>query len=325
MGEPVVIEPYREAWPAAFEQERTRLAAAFAPVDVSIEHIGSTAVPGLGAKPIVDILVGAGSLPAIESRIPALQAMGYRYFPEHEAALPMRRYLDRDGFHVHAVEQGSAFWNDHLAFRDALRADARLRDEYHLLKRRLAAKFGADRAGYTDAKAAYIRTLVDRDKPQPKPVLRAIVPADQDLLWDLLHVALWDPPPAAMRPREVLDNPGASIYAANWGQPGDVGVIGDIDGEPIGACWMRLIRGGAGLGYIDDETPQLGIALFGPWQHKGHGKVLMLGALEAARRHGYREVSLTVHPENPARHLYERCGFTERAERRSYRLMVCEL
>jgi hypothetical protein len=70
---------------------------------------------------------------------------------------------------------------------------------------------------------------------------RALEAADQSRLWHWLHLALWDPPPAPLRPREVLDNPGVAIYAEGWGREGDVGVVGEVDGKPIGACWMRLI------------------------------------------------------------------------------------
>ena len=165
--------------------------------------------------------------------------------------------------------------------------------------------------------------------------VRPLAAPDQATLWDLLHVALWDPPPgpqgvergaAGLRPREVLDHPGVRIYAEDWGaRPGDVGVIGEIDGSVVGACWMRLVTGGAGMGYVDDETPQLGIALFAPFQRKGHGERLMRAALDAARAHGYRQVALTVHPQNPAIALYERCGFVKREIRNTYHLMVKSL
>jgi ribosomal protein S18 acetylase RimI-like enzyme len=104
-----------------------------------------------------------------------------------------------------------------------------------------------------------------------------------------------------------------------------VGVIGEVEGEIAGACWMRLVKGGVGLGYVDDETPQLGIALFPKFQRQGHGEALMRAALDAARRHGFRQVSLTVHPENPAIRLYERCGFVKRDIRNTYHLMVAPL
>jgi len=157
-------------------------------------------------------------------------------------------------------------------------------------------------------------------------MVRPLVASDQRLLWDLLHVALWDPPPAPLRPREILDNPQVSIYAADWGRAGDVGVLGETaDGRPMGACWMRLIRHGVGLAYVDDQTPQLGIALFSEFQRRGHGEGLMRAALDAAGAYGYRKVSLTVHPRNPAIALYERCGFRRIDDRNTYHLMVARL
>jgi ribosomal protein S18 acetylase RimI-like enzyme len=163
------------------------------------------------------------------------------------------------------------------------------------------------------------------DRNERRMDVRPLDAGDQEVLWDLLHVALWDPPPAGLRPREILQHPGVRIYAEDWGRPGDVGVIGLIDATIAGACWMRLVKGGQGLGYVDDETPQLGIALFPAFQHRGHGERLMRAALEAARAHGYRQVSLTVHPQNPAIRLYERCGFVKREVRNTYHLMVADL
>lgn len=157
-------------------------------------------------------------------------------------------------------------------------------------------------------------------------IRRPLAATDQRLLWDLLHISLWDPPPAPLRPRELLDHPAVRIYAENWGRAGDVGVLGvHADGRPIGSAWMRLIRHGEGLAYVDDETPQLGIAVFPEFQRQGHGEVLMRAALDAARAHGYDQVSLTVHPQNPAIALYERCGFRQLEDRRTYRLMVNRL
>ena len=158
-------------------------------------------------------------------------------------------------------------------------------------------------------------------------VVRPVEPRDQAVLWDLLHVALWDPPPAGLRPREVLDHPGVRIYAEGWGRPGDVGDLGEEseNGEVVGACWMRLVSGGQGLGYVDDDTPQLGIAVFPAFHRRGHGEKLMRSALAAAKAHGYRQVSLTVHPGNPAIVLYERCGFRKVELRKTYHLMIREL
>jgi ribosomal protein S18 acetylase RimI-like enzyme len=154
---------------------------------------------------------------------------------------------------------------------------------------------------------------------------RPLVPADQDRLWHWLHVALWDPPPAPLRPVEVLQSEGARIYAEDWGRDSDVGVVLQVDGVDAGACWMRLVPGRKGLGYVDDATPQLGIALEPEFQHRGFGRALMTRALVAAREHGYAQVSLTVHPQNPAQHMYAKCGFREVDRRNTYLLMVCAL
>lgn len=154
---------------------------------------------------------------------------------------------------------------------------------------------------------------------------RPLVPADQDQLWHWLHVALWDPPPAGLRPLEILQQPGVRIYAEDWGRPTDVGVVAVVDGVDAGACWMRLLPFGVGLGSIDVETPQLGIAREPAYQHRGYGEPMMRAALAAAKAAGYTRVSLTVHPENPARHLYERCGFRSLELRRTYHLMLANL
>lgn len=153
---------------------------------------------------------------------------------------------------------------------------------------------------------------------------RSLEPKDQDKLWHWLHVALWDPPPAALRPMEVLQAPGVRIYAEDWGRPSDIGVVAQVHGVDAGACWIRLLPMGVGLASVDASTPQLGIALEPPFQRKGYGQPLMLKALAAAREAGFAKVALTVHPANPAQHLYERCGFRKLGLRNGYHLMVAD-
>jgi GrpB-like predicted nucleotidyltransferase (UPF0157 family) len=161
----VHISPYDPAWPAAFATARAEIAAVFAPPGVVVEHIGSTAVPGLAAKPVIDLLLGAPSLAVIEAAIPALAALGYGYRPAYEADIPERRYFVKAEpgalkLHLHGVVSGSALWRDHLAFRDALRGDAGLRADYENLKLDLARQFAADKAAYTAAKAPFIQEVL---------------------------------------------------------------------------------------------------------------------------------------------------------------------
>ena len=154
---------------------------------------------------------------------------------------------------------------------------------------------------------------------------RPLTANDQSQLWRWLHIALWDPPPAGLRPIEVLEVPGVCIYAEDWGRSTDVGIVAQVDGVDAGACWMRLLQMGVGLASIDTQTPQLGIALLPEYQHKGFGRPLMQAALKAAEHAGYKRVSLTVHPDNPAQYMYESCGFQKIEVRNSYHLMVAHL
>ena len=127
----------------------------------AIEHIGSTAVPGLAAKPIIDIMAGAKTLTEAPLFIPPLVALGYQYVPEFESQMPERRYLRKIACkhittHLHIVESASQFWKKHIAFRDLLIANPAIRESYATLKMELAARYGNDRVGYTDAKSDFI-------------------------------------------------------------------------------------------------------------------------------------------------------------------------
>ncbi|MEO5677565.1 MAG: GrpB family protein [Usitatibacter sp.] len=167
--DPLELSAYSPMWPAIFDIERDRLTAIFGADAVVIEHIGSTAVPGLGAKPIVDVMVGAPAISIVERQIASLEASGYRYVQEFEKSMPERRYFVKAQghpgyFHLHGVVYGSPFWIRHLAFRDALRANDALAGEYWKLKRRLAARFPNDRGAYTDAKSEFIRSVIEANR-----------------------------------------------------------------------------------------------------------------------------------------------------------------
>jgi GrpB-like predicted nucleotidyltransferase (UPF0157 family) len=107
----VEVVPWRREWTRMFEVERGRLATVFDGTRHMIEHIGSTSVDGLAAKPIIDVLVGVERLEEVETRITALEGLGYEYVPEYESEIPDRRYFRRPRvrprtFHVHCVKRG---------------------------------------------------------------------------------------------------------------------------------------------------------------------------------------------------------------------------
>jgi GrpB-like predicted nucleotidyltransferase (UPF0157 family) len=151
-------------WPLQFGEERDRLQSGLGAAQARIEHIGSTAVPGLAAKPIIDIMIGVEDLGQADRLIPALVGQGYRHIPEYERELPERRYFEkfRDSrctHHIHMVVNGSDFWVRHLAFRDFLRAHPEVRAEYEALKRRLCERDWRDGNEYADAKTEFIRAV----------------------------------------------------------------------------------------------------------------------------------------------------------------------
>ena len=163
--ETVELTAYSPLWPAVFALERDRLVEHFAGEVIEIAHIGSTAVPGLGAKPIIDVMLGAENLQVVEQRIEALAADGYRYVKEFEMSIPDRRYFDkREGnpgrFHLHAVVRGAEFWLRHLRFRDALRSDPALAERYWKIKQSLAARHRGDRGAYAEGKTDFIRGVL---------------------------------------------------------------------------------------------------------------------------------------------------------------------
>ena len=163
----VVIVEYDPSWPERFEEEGARIRGVVGPLAVGLEHIGSTAVPGLAAKPILDILLGIPSLERAADLVDPLASLGYEYVPEYEVEIPERRYFRKGPsgartHHVHAVEHGGRFWDRHLLFRDFLRTHPRRAAEYATLKRGLAERYGRDREGYTEAKSDFIRSIEEQ-------------------------------------------------------------------------------------------------------------------------------------------------------------------
>ena len=141
------------------------LASSLKDENVWIEHIGSTAVPGLSAKPIIDVMLGASSLERIESWVPILEGLGYEYMPIHEETMPDRRFFAKPRMrprhiHLHGVLIGGKFWAEHIAFRDALRSSPLLATRYAELKFELSERFGDDRESYTRAKGPFISAVL---------------------------------------------------------------------------------------------------------------------------------------------------------------------
>ncbi len=150
------VDEYDPAWSERFDAERVVLENVLAPwLSAGVHHIGSTSVPGLAAKPIIDMMAGVESLDAAWAAAPALEELGYVYRVHRPEAHAFHR---DEEFHLHLTEPGSDLWRERLAFRDALREDAGLRREYADWK---AAHLGED--GYTASKRPLVfRVLAER-------------------------------------------------------------------------------------------------------------------------------------------------------------------
>ncbi|HZB34957.1 MAG TPA: GrpB family protein [Gaiellaceae bacterium] len=161
LSERVELSDHDPSWGSLFETERAKLIRVFDRRAVAIEHIGSTSVPGLSAKPIVDILVGLGELELTDVQIAGMQELGYEYLGEH--GLPGRLFFRKQPhtYNVHVVEHGGDHWERQLTFRDALRSDPEERRRYEEFKRRLAAE-GHPREVYTELKTPFIREVEAR-------------------------------------------------------------------------------------------------------------------------------------------------------------------
>ena len=162
---PVVIEPHDPAWPRLFDTERDWLVETIGTWLVGqIEHVGSTAVPGLAAKPIIDVMAPVRDLESSRAALVALSTVGYNHAPYRENIM---HWLCKPSFsfrthHLHLVPFGSELWFDRLLFRDHLRATPAVAREYEALKRGLAERHRHDREAYTDAKSPFVEATLKR-------------------------------------------------------------------------------------------------------------------------------------------------------------------
>ena len=154
----VILSQYTTEWVKLFQKEKKLITDKLGDKIVTVEHIGSTAVPGLGAKPIVDILLGVRKISDADEFIPKMEEIGYEYRNNFENVMPYRRYFTKPGYyHVHTVEVTSEFWRRHLLFRDYMRGHDDVRDAYFKTKKELAEKDWDDVNDYAYAKTDFVK------------------------------------------------------------------------------------------------------------------------------------------------------------------------
>lgn len=166
IDEPVHLQPYDAKWPEQFALEHNRLTLCMPGKFIEIQHIGSTAIDGLAAKPVIDLLAGVESMAVADALAETICSMGYTTSADFNSKLKDRKWFMRHAngrrtHHLHLVVYGEQCWLEHLRFRDILRASSSLTQRYTALKTQLADQYASDREAYTAAKAEFIRFVLE--------------------------------------------------------------------------------------------------------------------------------------------------------------------
>jgi len=315
---PIIVSEYNPEWPHWYAEEKERLIRMIGSENIArITHIGSTSVPGLAAKPAVDILLEIAENTDIESLIAALPESEYICLREQTIPTPdrvvfLKGYTDTGFaervFHIHVRDYGD--W-DELFFRDYLAAHPEAAAKYAALKKKLLNDYQNDRDGYTEAKDEFIKKHTIRAKNEAK--VRVMREPDYKCLPEFLYQAIFIPEGVEPPQRSIINEPEIFIYIKDFGtKQGDLGVVAEQNGQMIGAAWTRIIPA---YGHIDDKTPELAISVLPEFRGNGVGMKLMKKLFTLLRENGYKQTSLSVQKDNPAVRFYKRLGYQISGER----------
>lgn len=164
---PVILEDYNSSWPSKFDEEKSYLMSIVGDWNFGgIEHVGSTAIPGMVAKPIIDVMFGVKTLEDSKPAIEILLNNGYEYWP-YKADVMHWLCKPSDAFrthHLHLIPFESPLWKERIKFRELLRSDEHIASQYASLKRELAATHKSDREAYTEKKWPFIQHVLRQAK-----------------------------------------------------------------------------------------------------------------------------------------------------------------
>lgn len=309
--QPVVIAPYDARWAQQFVEAQTALLGVFRTDATRIDHIGSTAVPGLAAKPIIDIGVGVRDYPLSPETARALEALGYEDHGEN--GLPGRHFFVRPGQplqHLHVFKDDNPEWTRHLLLRDYLRVNASARERYQTLKKRLAGRYRNDRGAYTDGKTELIRDLEAEARDWRRRTPWYVRPATVSDAYAIarVHVSSWRDSCRNILPEQVRFLVDQSVercfemHAKGIAEHDISGVVAEADGRVVGF---------AVAGPSDRETfasELFALYVLPEVQGRGVGRALV-GRLAASLQAGGHDSLLAwVLVDNPATRFYERLG-----------------
>lgn len=198
MSETVPFSSYNLEWPLLFEKEAIRIKAALGDNCVEIHHIGSTAVPDLSAKPIIDILPVVQNI--LNINISAIEALGYK--SQGELGMPFRRYFSNGNYNIHIWEKGAGEIQKQLLFRDYLRTHTEARTAYQVLKENLAEKFKKERPTYTTKKELFVKDILRKARFKGFEFMHPLLKED----WHHYH---------RIRKEQIFDRHEQVIYDPN--------------------------------------------------------------------------------------------------------------
>lgn len=300
-GPSVKLEPYSPAWADEYQRERERIVAAVGDRIQGIEHVGSTAIPGVCAKPIIDIAIAVPTLDTADTFAPALAKLGYDY--PGDIGIPGERIFGRGSVvrtHIiHVVAAGGTEWRHYVEFRDALRTNPLLAAEYDRLKIRLAHEHTDDCAAYTRAKSEFIDRVLRLANPdRVRYRLAPAGPSDQQWL-DRLRRRVYED--LVMDVLGEWDEVKHQRHCAECWARGEIALI-EVGGVRVGMVQLLERPDAIEIGEIE---------ILPEHQNRGIGSQILrdtIARADAQRRH----VVLSVGLENErARRLFERLGFRE--------------
>lgn len=160
----IYLEEYNPYWKTLFDTEKQLLISTLIDLNIVVEHIGSTSVKGLRAKPVIDIMIGLEDFNLADKQIEKIEKLGYKYISIYEDTMPFRRFFTKSEngirtHHIHMVEIGTDFWTRLLLFRDHIRKDKDDRNRYSELKTELAKQEWQNGNDYANAKTAFIKSI----------------------------------------------------------------------------------------------------------------------------------------------------------------------
>jgi GrpB-like predicted nucleotidyltransferase (UPF0157 family)/predicted N-acetyltransferase YhbS len=300
MPGPIRIVAPDPRWPEWFGEESVLVRAALGRSLLGLEHVGSTSVPGLGAKPTIDMMAGVAGKTVADAALPALAQIGYTdVLPVPEGSdwyycIGKGGVTDRH-FHLHLARHENGFWHRHIAFRDFLRAHADASAEYFDLKKSLAARFREERMKYCEAKTAFVRWV----EVQAAGVNIAKM-TESDIAAIALTFERWH-----KTTKQYED------YYAQQRRGERAVLVARLAGEVVGYATLLAVSRYAPLG--EQGIPEIAdLNVINEHQREGIGSGLVYAAERLARQRGYAAVGIDVEQSSAydaANRLYPHLGF----------------